>query len=379
MDPTERHGSRSRHARSPGLGLSDMPREDGQFDIWFLEFSNAYNLNLHRPNSGFLAPDPLASSYYDDSLFYDRLRIQYHQGNTEHIQALFAKGAWRIHSQWVQKPRAERDVTPSAIHIDPATTETERRSLLEHLGKILDLLDGGMHLPEHRSKRPSAGRTRASPSPKRSRAVANPSRPPSVISRLDSSEVRSSATFPDSPALPAARESQSSKQTGVYDFALSANTSKSSLVSRVFTEAEDAVIPASQDSEVTNIVDIPLLRSRRPSPSVIGSLAPSESTEHALVNSFNEYVDHEHAATEQSADGVSLSHSSSHTNDRDRTIEHPDHPIATTEDSLPDAPLFDTPEVPPLLQDPPQDVHHPKTAITDAKNFPKRLQNVWRE
>ncbi|KAJ3564095.1 hypothetical protein NPX13_g7961 [Xylaria arbuscula] len=361
MDPNRRHGSTSRHARSPvadaklhlAADLADMPSDDGRFDLWFLEFSNAYNLNLHRPNSAFLTPPDPSASYYDDSSFYDRLRTQHHLGNTQTVQDIFAQAARRIQSQWVPKPKAETDVTPSASHLPRASTENERRSLLENLESVLDVLDGGAHSSKHNMKRPSAGRTRTSPSPKRSRGVVDCSRPPSVLSRLDSIEVRSSATIPDSPVLPAARDFQSSQQASIYGYAPSANTSKSSLVSRVFTETEDLVIPASQDSEFTHIPEIPRLKSRY----------------------SNEDVDCEQTVRELSATGPSLNHPDSDMSDRDLITKHPDYPIAPTEDVLID--LSDPSEIEPLLQEPPKTVQHHAAAIADVKNFPKRLQDVW--
>ncbi|KAI0527730.1 hypothetical protein F5B22DRAFT_1597 [Xylaria bambusicola] len=377
MDPNRRHGSRRVESPDLAADLPDKPKDDGCFVIWFLEFSNAYNLNLRRPDSGFLSNEPSTSSYYDDSHFYERLQCQYEQGNARAILNAFAKAARAVHSQWVRKPRGERDVTPSSGHLPRASNETERLSLLEKLENILDLLESMYEPREQRSKRPPAGRTRTSPSPKRSRGVIDIQRPPSVVSRLDVSEVRSSSTIPESPVLSVARDLQPSPQQHVYGFPTSSNTSKSSLVSKVFTDTEEQVFPASQESEVTNVAESSGPRLKRPPSSLVDSLAPSTSTERLLASSFDEYTARERAAKELPTQVVGLNRPQSHDSLKHLTIDHHDHPIPSMEDDASHDYPFDTPNKPILSQEQPPEVRSTTTTKPPAKSFQQRLEDVW--
>ncbi|KAI0909643.1 hypothetical protein F4823DRAFT_624761 [Ustulina deusta] len=380
MAPNQRHGSRrtsSPETHSKLRPVAGLPAtltdkgvhsdDDGQFDIWFLEFSNDYNLNLHRPNSTFFVDEVGTSSYYDDSSFYHRLKTQYHEGNADIIRRLFKKHAREIQSQWVKKPRGESDITPSLTHLPRVSTESERTSLLDRLTEILDFLSPR----EHRSKRPSVGGSSTSPSPKRSRGVVGPSRPPSVLSRLDSGEVRASTSFLEPTVPPVTRDLRSSQQHDVYGLAPSVNTSRSSLVSKVFTEAEDldpnSVFPATQDTEVTHTEASSQLRLRRPSPSVADSLAPSSSTERALEISFTERSNLKQNATQLPTPNVTLKDSYSGFSPRDLNPRHHDHPDTLTKDVSPDAPHDTTSDDAILFQESLQDVH---------PVFPTHLQNI---
>ncbi|TGJ84959.1 hypothetical protein E0Z10_g3795 [Xylaria hypoxylon] len=368
MAPNQRHGSR--HASSPESDSTQPPVASSQqkprskraddFDIWFLEFSNSYNLNLYRPNSSFLVDgtDARVSSYYDDSSFYPRLKTQFSEGNADIILRIFGKDAREIHSKWIKKPRGDRDATPSSTHLPRASTESERASLLDRLAEILDFLSPH----EHRSKRPSVGGSSTSPSPKRSRAVVDPSRSPSVLTRLDSGEVRPSSPSPESTVPPVARNPRPSQQHDVYGLAPSVNTSRSSLVSRVFTEVGDpeghSVFPATQETEVTAVAESSQQQSRRPSPSLVDSLAPSSSTERALEASFNERNNLEKNVTQLPRQNGNRNDSNS-----DASLRNLDTQDTTADDAI-------------LFEERLQGVGRNATA-SDPNNFKKRLQDVW--
>ncbi|KAI1422822.1 hypothetical protein F5Y12DRAFT_716955 [Xylaria sp. FL1777] len=389
MAPNQRYGSR--HTSSPGSDskgrpFTDLPEtfagkgthrdDDGQYDIWFLEFSNSYNLNLHRPNSCFLGDEVGTWSYYDDSSFYDRLRIPYREGDADIIIRLFQKRARERHSKWVKKPEGESDITPSFTHLPRVSTESDRTSLLDILAEILDLYSPR----EHRSKRPSVGGSSTSPSPKRSRGVVAPSKPPSVLCRLDSGEVRASTPFSE-PTLPlVAHDLRSNEQYGLYNLAHSVNTSKSSLVSRIFTETEDpkvhATFPATQDTEITYVVESSQLRLRRPSPSVADSLAPSSSTERALVASFNEHNDIDKNVIQLSTQNVTLIDSCSDISVGGPDLRNHSHPKASVDDVLPKTLQETTIDDAIPFQAPSQEVYRNMTT-TPALDFKKRLQDVW--
>ncbi|KAI0535140.1 hypothetical protein GGR58DRAFT_24380 [Xylaria digitata] len=386
MAPNQRHGFRhascpesdSDSGHHPVASSRDAPTgkrtngghggHDGGFDIWFLEFSNYYNLNLHRPNSSFLRDDASSSSYYDDSSFYRRLKTQYREGNANIILSIFEKDARKIHSKWVKKPGGERDVTPSPTHLPRASTESERTSLLDRLAEILDRLPesldflGSREPGEPRSKRRSVGGSSTSPSPKRSRGVAATSRSPAVLSRLDSGEVRTSTPLPEPIVPPEARDPRPSRQHDVYLLAPSVNTSRSSLVSRVFTEAGDpeghSVFPATQETEITNVAESSQQKSRRPSPSAVDSLAPSSSTERALEVSFNERNNPLRNAAQLSKPNGTPNESYSDFSRRNLDLHD-----TTADDAI-------------LFEDRLQEIGR-GTPTTDTKNFKKRLQDVW--
>ncbi|GAW23000.1 hypothetical protein ANO14919_125470 [Xylariales sp. No.14919] len=375
MAPNQRYGST--HASSPDSDSRHRPvassqdtsarrracrdHDNGHFDLWFLEFSNSYNLNLRRPNPSFSVDDVAASSYYDDSSFYHRLKTQYHQGNADLILALFEKDAREIHSKWVRKPSGERDATPSLTHLPRASTEPERISLLDRLAENLDFLSRG-----HRSKRPSVGGSSTSPSPKRSRAVVVPSRSPSILTRLDSGEVRASTPLLESTVLPTVHDPRPSQRHDVYGLATSVNTSRSSLVSRVFTEAGDTeglfIFPATQDTEVTVIAESSQRKSRRPSPSLVDSLAPSSSTERALEASFNAQG-HLKNNPVQNVTQSRKPNGSRNGSSPDVRLTNLEPHDTTIDDAI-------------LFEERLQETRHGATD-TDAQNFKKRLREVW--
>ncbi|KAI1154544.1 hypothetical protein F4825DRAFT_448449 [Nemania diffusa] len=319
-----RHGSDQRHgygyASSPGSSSEQRPvaslpamlrhngpdrHDDGGFDIWFLEFSNLYNLNLRRPNSSFIYEQAGASSYYDDSSFYGRLKSQYRRGKGNLILELFANDAREIHSKWVKKPDGGTGVTPSPTGLPRASTEPERTSLLNCLAEILDFLSRSER-PRHSvadeplsptgmrsTKRPSPDEEcRQSPTSKRCRGITTPLRPPSVLSRLDSGEVRASTPVPETTAPLIVRDVPYSQEHGTHEFASSANISRSSFAPSVFSEAEDpeghTILPATQETEITIISESSQHKRKPSSRGVVDSSVPSSSTERAPDASFNE-------------------------------------------------------------------------------------------
>ncbi|KAI1754158.1 hypothetical protein F4782DRAFT_528600 [Xylaria castorea] len=317
--PDQRHGyghaagSESEADRHTLARLSVTPTnkvatggdDDSGFDVWFLEFSNIYSLNLRRPNPSFLVEQTGPSSYYDDSSFYGRLKNQYRQGNADIILKIFAKDARDIHSKWVNKPKGEQGVTPSLTSLPRASTEPERTSLLNRLAEILDFFSPAERFchtvadeppsptDTRRSKRPSQDEgSKHSPSSKRSRGAVAPSRPPSVLSRLDSGEVRASTPLPEPIVPPMRSPVRPNQQHDVYGLGPSVNTSRSSFVSRVFSEPEHpeahSMFPATQETEVT-IVEAGSQQKRKLSaPSVVEPLSPSSATERALATSSRE-------------------------------------------------------------------------------------------
>ncbi|KAI1127629.1 hypothetical protein F5Y10DRAFT_190645 [Nemania abortiva] len=314
--PNQRHGyrpassSESSPERRPVPSLPATPRhngagshDDSQFTIWFLEFSNLYNLNLRRPNPSFEQTE--VSPYYDDSSFYSRLKRQYHRGNGNIILTLFENDAREIHSKWVKKPNGEADVTPSGNGLPRASTEPERASLLNCLSEILDFLSRSER-PRHsvvdeppspsttrRTKRPSPDEeSRQSPKSKRSRGGTTPLRTSSALSGLDTGEVRALTPVPEPTAPLAVRDVRYGQQHGAHEFAPSVNTSRSSFAPSVFSEAEaqegHAVFPPTQDTEITVEAESSQQRSKSFSRPVVDSPAPSSSTERAPKASPNE-------------------------------------------------------------------------------------------
>ncbi|KAI0186943.1 RNA dependent RNA polymerase-domain-containing protein [Xylaria flabelliformis] len=317
--PDQRHGyghaadSESEVDRRSLASLSATPTNrvatgsdvDSGFDVWFLEFSNLYSLNLRRPNPSFLVERTGPSSYYDDSSFYGRLKKEYRQGNADLVLKTFDKHAREIHSKWVNKTKGEQGVTPSLSSLPRASTEPERTDLLTRLAKILDFFNPGEpfchtvadELPSQtsarRSKRPSPDEeeSRYSPS-KRSRGAVSSSRPPSVLSRLDSGEVRASTPLPEPIVPPIRSPVRPNKQHDVHGLGPSVNTSRSLGASSRFSEPkssdEHSTIPATQETEVTIVEASSQQRRKLSPPSVVESFTTSSSTEHALVASSKE-------------------------------------------------------------------------------------------
>ncbi|KAI0393892.1 hypothetical protein F5Y17DRAFT_476279 [Xylariaceae sp. FL0594] len=341
MDHNYSHGSE--HGLTPGLGSHHRPvtasqqtpsrRRNTEFDVWFLEFSNFYSLNLRRPNSTLSIEQTRGSPSYQEDWFYTALKDQYHQGNSEIVLRNFDMEARKVHSRWTKKSRPDLGVTPAYTELPRAVTEPERAHLLRRLTVVLEDLgpaDDSQHsvsgpedhwakqdvsvvevsladepLPSsdfRRPKRASDEWMNQQSSQKRSRATAHPSahppRPPSVLSRLDSGEVRAATPMPEPNVSLPVRDVRSSQQQASAGHGASFDTNKSSFVSAVFSEAEDSALQETQvtveettsyhrassqhKSSVYHKLSIQQAH-RRPEPPV-----DSDSAERRLQISFNE-------------------------------------------------------------------------------------------
>ncbi|KAI1114849.1 hypothetical protein F5Y14DRAFT_450706 [Nemania sp. NC0429] len=359
--PNQRDGYKHASSRTsspdqpPVAGLPAAPRDNGadsgnenEFAIWFLEFSNLYNLNLRRPNPSFLVEQAGPSSYYNDLSFYSRLKNQYRRGNGDFILSIFAKDAQDIHSKWVRKPNGGSHVTPSPTRLPRASTEPERASLLHRLVEILDFLspderprhsvaeDSALSNGTRRPKRPSPdGDSDQSPTSKRSRGVPNLSRSASALSRLDSGEVRSSTPLPEATSPLSVRSSQ---QRDTRELAPSLNSGRSSFISAVFSEPEDhgdrSAFPTTQDTEVA-VEEASSQQKLRPSPhTVAGSIAPFSRTAHVLEAPLDERNGLRQDAGQFPMESEPLhdSYSEFSLGSRDLDLRQYDHPAIPTED-----------------------------------------------
>ncbi|OTB06797.1 hypothetical protein M426DRAFT_318509 [Hypoxylon sp. CI-4A] len=297
------------------------------FDIWFLEFSNTYNLNLRRSPPDLSPQKKRALPYYSELRYYEHLRVQYFRGLHAVIHDLFDQGAKEIHTKWVKKPRAEPGVTPPPTLLPRATTEPERLQLLALLKAILKDIrsvdvsalssvsgsapyqvqdDPPSHSRGSRTKRHS-DEWEESPSPKRTRSIASEvdtecdpddERPPSVISTLDRGRVHTDSPVPShSTSIHAQSELKPDRSKALYALAsTSANTSKTSFASRVFSSYNgNEPAQPTQDTQPTVIassferIKLPLQLSQIAGSDYSDSLAPSSSTERALNISFNQH------------------------------------------------------------------------------------------
>ncbi|KAI1500422.1 RNA dependent RNA polymerase-domain-containing protein [Biscogniauxia marginata] len=307
----------------------------GDFDIWFLEFSNLYSLNLQRPDPSLTPQAKRMLPYYHELVFYDRLKYQYHQGNSSELRRRFDRGVRDIHTKWVKKPLGEPDVTPSFTQLPRATTEPERRQLLDLLLDILDSLSPGKiprPISEARSSLTSSFHTNhtnltpedppPSPSPslsrqskrrseewgtsihslKRSRSIAEDTGRPDSPSELEFDINQAEMHRPISPStkpVPSlqAREARSNKGKDLYKLTESANTSRSTFVSQVFSEREENdPLPPSQETQYTVEASTQEKMRLPPPASDSDSLAPSSGTERALELSFNHFLESQKSA-----------------------------------------------------------------------------------
>ncbi|RYO81292.1 hypothetical protein DL766_009764 [Monosporascus sp. MC13-8B] len=316
---------------APHPSSSGTPRtpekKDGNFDRWFLKFSNRYSLNLGLPPKTSLEKRRLlAEADPEFSLelsLYSRLQYHYFQGNIEQILSSFDEAAKDVHRKWVKKPLGESDTTPAITHLLRATSEPERREMIRRLNDILTNL--------HPLKFPSVVSTRTILSPQ--------SRPPPLSPSLDRQRHRAKRRSDErhpSPSLSSFKKVRSAASTtsryvdegseeegegiadlesvypknrsifvkkkpslqppchgdsSFYQLSTSANTSKStfvSTVSKVF-EDEEGPPPDTQETQVT-VKASTQEKPRRPPPSdLFSDLAPSSSTEFALQTSFSKY------------------------------------------------------------------------------------------
>ncbi|KAI0015356.1 RNA dependent RNA polymerase-domain-containing protein [Xylariomycetidae sp. FL0641] len=301
-------------------GLTSTPSKTrykaGSFDVWFLEFSNQYNLNLRRPDPTMTPRQKKKMPDYHELVFYDRLQAHYWRGNADKIEKHFDRGARKIHSKWVNKPSGEPDATPARSSLPRATTEPERRQLINLLGDTLEALRpttvadalrsstqpqvSATDLPSEPTS-PSLGRrskrlsdeSASFKSAKRSRGSPEESRPASPLSNIDRMETRTTTPMPRLASSRQTRNSSLGSKRDFYSLSRSGNTSKSSIVSKVFSEGDDqGPLPASQETQGTQVTVEASTQEklrRPPALSDIDSLAPSSGTERALEASFNEY------------------------------------------------------------------------------------------
>ncbi|OTA93057.1 hypothetical protein M434DRAFT_395932 [Hypoxylon sp. CO27-5] len=288
------------------------------FDIWFLEFSNTYNLNLSRSPPDLSPEKKRTLPYYSDLQYYESLKVQYFRGKHTLIQDLFEQGAKEIHNKWVKKPCAERNVVPFPTQLPRATTEPERCQLIELLGFILEDISSTnvssrcsasasfsdyptSPTRARRSKR-NSDEHQGTPSPKRTRSVPSEAdtefdpddeMPPSVLSNLDRGRVYTASPVPSE--LSSIQATRDTRSRGLYGLANTANTSKSTFASRVFSGRDDGPLPASQETQTTAIasslesIKLSQLQPSRALGSDSDSLAPSSSTERALQISFDNH------------------------------------------------------------------------------------------
>ncbi|KAI1175802.1 hypothetical protein F4777DRAFT_296968 [Nemania sp. FL0916] len=265
-----RSNSERRSVASPSVtprNASTVGDDDNAFNFWFLDLSNNYSLQLRRPDPKVPVAQTGASVYYNDSLFYSRLKQVYRKGFGDLVLQTFEERARMIHSKWVKKPNGESDATPSLTDLPRASSESERASLLDQLALVLDFLSPGErpilsveNCPPspsdmRRLKRSSPDEEPGpSPTSKRCRGFTSPLKSPSVLSRLDHGAVRASTPLSGSPVPLAVRDVRYSQQHDANGPSASVNTSKSSLALSVFSDAEDpqgSALPATQETETS--------------------------------------------------------------------------------------------------------------------------------
>ncbi|KAI1212373.1 RNA dependent RNA polymerase-domain-containing protein [Annulohypoxylon truncatum] len=389
------------------------------FDIWFLEFSNTYNLNLERSPPDLSPQKKRSLPHYSELRYYEILKVQYFKGTHTVIRDLFDCGAKEIHSKWVKKPRSEPGVTPFPTQLPRATTGPERDQLLELLSTILEdvcstdisssssvsisLSHQAYDEPptptrSRRSKRHS-DEWQGSPTAKRTRSVASEvdtecdpddERPPSVLSVLDRGRVHTASPMPSEVLIQASR---SSRNRATNDLTKSANTSRSTIVSQVFSDRDEyeyGLPPASQDTQPTVVASnpgsmkLPVLQPIQTIGSDSDSLAPSSSTERALHISFNN-----HEQLQQNGRGFFKNEPSTYSDvaqSSEQDITQPNTPSLPPTPlppaSPPPASLF---AIPPTLS-PIKEVVRVKPGSTpppasyeSSRNFEleQRLYNVW--
>ncbi|KAI1393789.1 RNA dependent RNA polymerase-domain-containing protein [Hypoxylon trugodes] len=277
-----------------------------EFDLWFLEFSNTYNLNLRRSPTNVSPQKKKALPFYSELRYYELLKVQYFRGRHTEIQFLFDQGAQQIHSKWVRKPNADIDLTPRPRNLPRATSEPERQQLIELLRAIIDdnsstdissrssLYDEPLSPTRRRrrSKRHSddseessaSKKTRSSPSEIDTECDPDDyERPESVLSTLDRGQIYSRST---------SSEGRNKQRNGrKYESTKSLNTSEITTDSRVFSDRGDhkpfpetqTTIPASSQESLK----LPFMQLSHPLGPNSDPLAPSSSTERALKISFD--------------------------------------------------------------------------------------------
>ncbi|KAI0841638.1 RNA dependent RNA polymerase-domain-containing protein [Hypoxylon sp. FL0890] len=369
-----------------------------EFDIWFLEFSNTYNLNLRRSPSDLSPQKKRSLPYYSDLQYYESLKVQYFKGKHTLIHDLFEQGARDIHNKWVKKPRAERGVYPFPTQLPRATTEPERCQLLELLRAILDDVGSAnvsssssfSHVstsPTRRTRRSHAKRgsdeSQGSPSSKRTRSIPSEvdtefdpddERPPSVLSNLDRGVVYTASPVPSEvSSIQAPRDPSLGASRTLYGLVNTANTSKSTFASQVFSGHDEyGPPPGSQETQTTVIasnpetVKLPLLQPSRGLGSDSDSLAPSSSTERALQVSFDN-----HEKLRQNVRGLLQNGSSKHLVRNFTRLATPSLPTESPALASP------SPVSTPSPVEDRTDGIPPRMVYGDSGDLAQRLHDVW--
>ncbi|KAI1467082.1 RNA dependent RNA polymerase-domain-containing protein [Daldinia caldariorum] len=388
-----------------------------EFDIWFLEFSNTYNLNLRRSPPDLSPHKKRSLPYYPELQYYELLKVQYFKGKHELIQDLFAQGAKAIYSKWIKKPRAEPGVTPFPSQLPRATSEPERCELLTLLKAILEDI-GSVNVSrrssvvtsvsyqvydeplssarDQRSKRYSDG-WRGSPSPKRNRSVPSDidtecdpddERPPSVLSTLDRGRVLTASPAPSQlSSIQAPNLSRLSRNGDPYKAEITPNTSKSTFASRVFSDHDDnQPLLVSQQTQTTVMASNPESIKPYPFPPSLAigsdsdSFAPSSGTERALQISFDRHELLQQNMREFLKNGSStysdFDYSEQETT-RPATPSPPSHMRPT--DPLPAIQRPASPTVSPPLSPEGEKLTSapPREVYGNSQGFEHRLHDVW--
>ncbi|KAI1799530.1 RNA dependent RNA polymerase-domain-containing protein [Daldinia bambusicola] len=413
MAPQPRLGSNSTYPVTP-----TKPRLNiAEFDIWFLEFSNTYNLNLRRSPPDLSPHKKRSLPYYQELQYYELLKVQYFKGKHGVIQDLFAQGAKEIHSKWIKKPRAEPGITPFPSQLPRATTEPERCQLLGLLRAILEDISSVnvsrrssvvtsvsyqfydeplSSARDRRSKRYPDG-WRGSPSPKRNRSVPSDidtecdpddERPPSVLSALDRGRVLTASPTPSQlSSVQAPNISRLNRNGDPYKVEITPDTSKSTFASRVFSDYDDNQPPlVSQQTQTTMTASNP--ESIKPSllPPSLGigsdsdSFAPSSGTERALQISFDRHELLQQNVREFLKNGSSIysdyDYSEQETT-RPATPSPPSH--LRPNDSPPAIQRPASPTVSPALSPEGQKLNNAplRNVYGSSQGFEHRLHDVW--
>ncbi|KAI2778960.1 RNA dependent RNA polymerase-domain-containing protein [Daldinia loculata] len=387
-----------------------------EFDIWFLEFSNTYNLNLRRTPPDLSPQKKRALPYYPELRYYELLKVQYFKGKHVVIQDLFAQGAKEIHSKWIKKPHAEPGVIPFPSQLPRATTEPERCQLLELLGAILDDM-GSLDVSRRssvapsisyqyydepssptrylRSKRysdewrgcPSSKRNRGAPSEVDTECDPDDERPPSVLSALDRGRVLTASPVPSqTSSIQAPSNPKLGRSRDPYRVEVTADTSRSTFASRVFSDHDEhQPLPVSQETQTT-VIASNLGSVKFPSSRVIGSdsdsLAPSSSTERALQISF----DHHHQLLQQNVSDLLRDKSSTYSDfsyseqETTRSVT-PSQPSPSLRPASPPATIQHPapPRVPSPLSPDNEKIRNmpPPVVHGGSQEFEHRLHDVW--
>lgn len=324
------------YASSAPTTAPSTPRKRHGFDFekWFLEFSNTYNLNLRLPAPGTSPAKRKTLAERNPELalelsLFPRLQYHYFRGNCQQIQESFDEAARKVHLKWVDKPDADPDTLPPITHLPRATSDPERKALLVCLNEILEAL--------HPSRTSSLISSRYAVSPLSSRSPSY-SRPvsPSLSRQLHRSKRRSEERQPSPPSFsfkkprsiaspstrysdeeeteededgvtdlesvhtiqrtiftrvdPSSQQSRRSRQS-FYQSGQSTNVSKTTIASNVSNvfEQEEGPPPASQQTQTTVEASSQEKARRPPLSDSFSDFAPSSGTERALQASFSNY------------------------------------------------------------------------------------------